>query len=92
MRANSFLDIPSCYSHRCLGSGFELSPAEEHHSESPFLHPWVCRLGRLEFFLLSFLSASDSECCNINLDTETSPCSSDFEETVGKKLLRTLSE
>ncbi|VFV24510.1 metal transporter cnnm1 [Lynx pardinus] len=36
-------------------------------------------------------AASDSECCNINLDTETSPCSSDFEETVGKKLLRTLS-
>ncbi|XP_045883765.1 metal transporter CNNM1 isoform X3 [Meles meles] len=37
------------------------------------------------------LPSSDSECCNINLDTETSPCSSDFEETVGKKLLRTLS-
>ncbi|KAG8523598.1 Metal transporter CNNM1 [Galemys pyrenaicus] len=37
-------------------------------------------------------AASDSECCNINLDTETSPCSSDFEDTVGKKLLRTLSE
>uniref|UniRef100_M3YZY1 Metal transporter n=1 Tax=Mustela putorius furo TaxID=9669 RepID=M3YZY1_MUSPF len=36
-------------------------------------------------------AASDSECCNINLDTETSPCSSDYEETVGKKLLRTLS-
>ncbi|XP_027452332.1 metal transporter CNNM1 isoform X3 [Callorhinus ursinus] len=36
-------------------------------------------------------AASDSECCNINLDTETSPCSSDFEETLGKKLLRTLS-
>ncbi|XP_012578916.1 PREDICTED: metal transporter CNNM1 [Condylura cristata] len=36
-------------------------------------------------------AASDSECCHINLDTETSPCSSDFEETVGKKLLRTLS-
>ncbi|ELK00849.1 Metal transporter CNNM1 [Pteropus alecto] len=34
---------------------------------------------------------ADSQCCNINLDTETSPCSSDFEETVGKKLLRTLS-
>lgn len=38
------------------------------------------------------LSASDNECCNIHLDTETSPCSSDFEETMGKKLLRTLSE
>ncbi|KAB1270865.1 Metal transporter CNNM1 [Camelus dromedarius] len=37
-------------------------------------------------------AASDSECCHINLDTETSPCSSDFEETMGKKLLRTLSE
>ncbi|XP_017386790.1 metal transporter CNNM1 isoform X4 [Cebus imitator] len=37
------------------------------------------------------LPSSDSECCNINLDTETSPCSSDFEENVGKKLLRTLS-
>ncbi|KAK1333561.1 hypothetical protein QTO34_005946 [Cnephaeus nilssonii] len=37
------------------------------------------------------LPASDSECCNINLDTETSPCSSDFEETMGKRLLRTLS-
>ncbi|KAF6108035.1 cyclin and CBS domain divalent metal cation transport mediator 1 [Phyllostomus discolor] len=36
-------------------------------------------------------AVSDSECCNIILDTETSPCSSDFEETVGKKLLRTLS-
>ncbi|XP_033617205.1 metal transporter CNNM1 [Fukomys damarensis] len=36
-------------------------------------------------------AASDNECCNITLDTETSPCSSDFEETVGKKLLRTLS-
>uniref|UniRef100_A0A8C6A9K5 Metal transporter n=1 Tax=Marmota marmota marmota TaxID=9994 RepID=A0A8C6A9K5_MARMA len=36
-------------------------------------------------------AASDNECCNINLDTETSPCSSDFEETMGKKLLRTLS-
>uniref|UniRef100_G3SL75 Metal transporter n=2 Tax=Loxodonta africana TaxID=9785 RepID=G3SL75_LOXAF len=36
-------------------------------------------------------AAPDSECCNINLDTETSPCSSDFEESVGKKLLRTLS-
>ncbi|EPQ19689.1 Metal transporter CNNM1 [Myotis brandtii] len=36
-------------------------------------------------------AASDSECCNINLDTETSPCSSDFEETMGKRLLRTLS-
>nr|XP_045363482.1 metal transporter CNNM1 isoform X1 [Camelus bactrianus] len=36
-------------------------------------------------------AASDSECCHINLDTETSPCSSDFEETMGKKLLRTLS-
>ncbi|XP_049646783.1 metal transporter CNNM1 isoform X3 [Suncus etruscus] len=34
---------------------------------------------------------SDSDCCNINLDVETSPCSSDYEETVGKKLLRTLS-
>ncbi|KAM9618160.1 metal transporter CNNM1 isoform 1-T1 [Trichechus inunguis] len=36
-------------------------------------------------------AASDSDCCNINLDTETSPCSSDSEETVGKKLLKTLS-
>ncbi|KAF4019157.1 hypothetical protein G4228_010430 [Cervus hanglu yarkandensis] len=36
-------------------------------------------------------AASDSECCHINLDTETSPCSSDLEETMGKKLLRTLS-
>lgn len=36
-------------------------------------------------------AGSDSECCHINLDTETSPCSSDFEETMGKKLLRTLS-
>ncbi|XP_008052739.1 metal transporter CNNM1 isoform X3 [Carlito syrichta] len=36
-------------------------------------------------------AASESECCNIRLDTETSPCSSDFEENVGKKLLRTLS-
>uniref|UniRef100_A0A8C2SBF3 Metal transporter n=1 Tax=Capra hircus TaxID=9925 RepID=A0A8C2SBF3_CAPHI len=36
-------------------------------------------------------AASDSECCHINLDTETSPCSSDLEETMGRKLLRTLS-
>ncbi|KAM6186543.1 metal transporter CNNM1 isoform 2-T2 [Rhynchocyon petersi] len=36
-------------------------------------------------------AASDSECCNVNLDTEASPCSSDAEETMGKKLLRTLS-
>uniref|UniRef100_A0A8D0XYR9 Metal transporter n=1 Tax=Sus scrofa TaxID=9823 RepID=A0A8D0XYR9_PIG len=36
-------------------------------------------------------AGSDRECCHINLDTETSPCSSDFEETMGKKLLRTLS-
>eukprot|EP00069_Balaena_mysticetus_P017370 bmy_10557T0 len=37
-------------------------------------------------------AASDSECCHINLDTETSRCSSSFEETMGQKLLRTLSE
>ncbi|ELW49333.1 Metal transporter CNNM1 [Tupaia chinensis] len=37
-------------------------------------------------------AASDSDCCNVNLDAETSPCSSDFEETMGKKLLRTLSD
>ncbi|XP_036294694.1 metal transporter CNNM1 isoform X4 [Pipistrellus kuhlii] len=36
-------------------------------------------------------AASESECCNINLETETSPCSSDLEETMGKRLLRTLS-
>ncbi|XP_030615150.1 metal transporter CNNM1 isoform X4 [Delphinapterus leucas] len=36
-------------------------------------------------------AASDSECCHINLDTETSRCSSGFEETMGQKLLRTLS-
>ncbi|XP_067565844.1 metal transporter CNNM1 isoform X3 [Pseudorca crassidens] len=36
-------------------------------------------------------AASDSECCHINLDTETSRCSSSFEETMGQKLLRTLS-
>ncbi|XP_059982266.1 metal transporter CNNM1 isoform X4 [Lagenorhynchus albirostris] len=35
-------------------------------------------------------AASDSECCHINLDTETSRCSSSFEETMGQKLLRTL--
>ncbi|XP_029418880.1 metal transporter CNNM1 isoform X3 [Nannospalax galili] len=36
-------------------------------------------------------SAADNECCcNIDLDPETSPCSSDYEETMGKKLLRTL--
>ncbi|XP_045437934.1 metal transporter CNNM1 isoform X2 [Pipistrellus kuhlii] len=35
-------------------------------------------------------AASESECCNINLETETSPCSSDLEETMGKRLLRTL--
>ncbi|XP_074092293.1 metal transporter CNNM1 [Macrotis lagotis] len=41
---------------------------------------------------------TDSECCNLILDSEdpnlgsmTSPSSSDFEETLGKKLLRTLS-
>ncbi|XP_058154621.1 metal transporter CNNM1 isoform X2 [Dasypus novemcinctus] len=34
---------------------------------------------------------ADSQCCNINVDTETSPCCGDLEETVGKKLLRTLS-
>ncbi|MBV98546.1 Metal transporter CNNM1, partial [Eschrichtius robustus] len=37
-------------------------------------------------------AASDSESCHINLDTETSCCSSSFEETMGQKLLRTLSE
>ncbi|XP_006831297.1 PREDICTED: metal transporter CNNM1 isoform X1 [Chrysochloris asiatica] len=36
-------------------------------------------------------AASGSECYNITLDTEGSPCSSDLEETVGKRLLRTLS-
>ncbi|GAB1302440.1 Metal transporter CNNM1 [Apodemus speciosus] len=36
-------------------------------------------------------AASDPECCNIHLDPEASPCSSDSEETMGKKLLRTLS-
>ncbi|XP_055976557.1 metal transporter CNNM1 isoform X2 [Sorex fumeus] len=36
-------------------------------------------------------AASDSDCCNINLDAGSSPSSSDHEETVGKKLLRTLS-
>ncbi|XP_004701063.2 metal transporter CNNM1 isoform X2 [Echinops telfairi] len=36
-------------------------------------------------------AASDSECCHVTLDTETSPRSSDSEETMGKKLLRTLS-
>ncbi|XP_066211637.1 metal transporter CNNM1 isoform X2 [Saccopteryx leptura] len=36
-------------------------------------------------------AASESECCHINLDAETSPCSSDMEGTVGRKLLRTLS-
>ncbi|XP_063101138.1 metal transporter CNNM1 isoform X4 [Cavia porcellus] len=37
------------------------------------------------------LPSSGNECFNIILDTETSPCSSDIEETMGKKLLRTLS-
>ncbi|EDL41902.1 cyclin M1 [Mus musculus] len=36
-------------------------------------------------------AASDPECCNIHLDPEASPCSSDSEENMGKKLLRTLS-
>uniref|UniRef100_A0A8C5KL28 Metal transporter n=1 Tax=Jaculus jaculus TaxID=51337 RepID=A0A8C5KL28_JACJA len=41
---------------------------------------------------VSGTAASDNECCNIDLDPETSsPCSSDHEETMGKKLLRTLS-
>ncbi|MEJ1276363.1 cyclin M1 [Cricetulus griseus] len=35
-------------------------------------------------------SASETECCNIHLEPEASPCSSDCEETMGKKLLRTL--
>lgn len=36
-------------------------------------------------------AASETECCNIHLEPEASPCSSDCEETMGKKLLRTLS-
>nr|XP_008528833.1 PREDICTED: metal transporter CNNM1 [Equus przewalskii] len=59
----------------------EMTDFEEHSTQQLSLSPAA----------VPTRAASDSECCNINLDTETSPCSSDFEETVGKKLLRTLS-
>ncbi|XP_036742413.2 metal transporter CNNM1 isoform X3 [Manis pentadactyla] len=59
----------------------EMTDLEEHSTQQLSLSPTA----------VPMRAASDSECCNINLDTETSPCSSDFEETVGKKLLRTLS-
>ncbi|CAH6954307.1 Cnnm1 [Phodopus roborovskii] len=36
-------------------------------------------------------AAPEAECCSIQLGPEASPCSSDSEETMGKKLLRTLS-
>nr|XP_048308899.1 metal transporter CNNM1 [Myodes glareolus] len=36
-------------------------------------------------------TTAETECCNIHLEPEASPCSSDCEETMGKKLLRTLS-
>ncbi|XP_037661082.1 metal transporter CNNM1 isoform X2 [Choloepus didactylus] len=58
----------------------EMADFEEHGTKQPSLSPAA----------LSTRAASDSQ-CNINLDTETSPCSSDLEENVGKKLLRTLS-
>ncbi|EHH19284.1 hypothetical protein EGK_19963 [Macaca mulatta] len=59
----------------------EMTDFEEHSTQQLTLSPVA----------VPTTAASDSECCNINLDTETSPCSSDFEENVGKKLLRTLS-
>ncbi|KAH0504579.1 Metal transporter CNNM1 [Microtus ochrogaster] len=37
-------------------------------------------------------TTAETECCNIHLEPEASPSSSDCEETMGKKLLRTLSE
>ncbi|KAL1787784.1 metal transporter CNNM1 isoform X2 [Sigmodon hispidus] len=36
-------------------------------------------------------ASAETECCTIHLEPEASPCSSDSEETMGKKLLRTLS-
>ncbi|XP_011906831.1 PREDICTED: metal transporter CNNM1 isoform X2 [Cercocebus atys] len=59
----------------------EMTDFEEHSTQQLTLSPVA----------VPTTAASDSECCNINLDTETSPYSSDFEENVGKKLLRTLS-
>ncbi|XP_076981818.1 metal transporter CNNM1 [Tamandua tetradactyla] len=55
----------------------ELADFEEHSAKQLSLSPAA----------LPSRAASDSQCCNISLDTETS----DLEETVGKKLLRTLS-
>ncbi|KAM5272444.1 metal transporter CNNM1 isoform 2-T2 [Ctenodactylus gundi] len=59
----------------------EVTDFEEHQAQQLSLSPAA----------VPTTAASDSECCNVTLETETSPCSSDFEETMGKKLLRTLS-
>ncbi|XP_006880103.1 PREDICTED: metal transporter CNNM1 isoform X1 [Elephantulus edwardii] len=59
----------------------EMAAFEEHGAQRLSLSPAA---GPAE-------AASDSECCNVNMDTETSPCSSDTEDNMGKKLLRTLS-
>ncbi|XP_076777854.1 metal transporter CNNM1 isoform X3 [Arvicanthis niloticus] len=59
----------------------EMPNFEEHKTQQVSLSPVA----------VPTTAASDPECCNIPLDPEASPCSSDSEETMGKKLLRTLS-
>uniref|UniRef100_H0VCS3 Metal transporter n=1 Tax=Cavia porcellus TaxID=10141 RepID=H0VCS3_CAVPO len=59
----------------------EMTDSEEHRTQQLSLSPAA----------VPTTAASGNECFNIILDTETSPCSSDIEETMGKKLLRTLS-
>lgn len=59
----------------------DVTDVEEHSTQQLSLSPTA----------VPARAAADSEHCNINLDTETSPCSSDVEETMGKRLLRTLS-
>nr|AAF86371.1 ancient conserved domain protein 1 [Mus musculus] len=59
----------------------EMPNFEEHRSQQVSLSPVA----------VPTTAASDPECCNIHLDPEASPCSSDSEENMGKKLLRTLS-
>uniref|UniRef100_A0A8C9DJQ6 Metal transporter n=1 Tax=Prolemur simus TaxID=1328070 RepID=A0A8C9DJQ6_PROSS len=57
----------------------EMTDFEEHSAQQLSLSP------------AAVPTRADSECCNINLDTETSPLSGEFEETMGRRLLRTLS-
>ncbi|XP_032747905.1 metal transporter CNNM1 isoform X3 [Rattus rattus] len=59
----------------------EMPNFEEHKAQQVSLSPVT----------VPTAAASETECCNIHLDPEASPCSSDSEETMGKKLLRTLS-